>query len=413
MKQIFRQTKFILLAVFLAALFPGATSAHAPNQSYIFLRIYEHSIAGRFEITAKDLNRVLALDLKPGLKKDDVKPYLREIHSYLLENASFSAKDVEYKIRFTGTDILEDGNLGDFVTLKFELDGVRDVPDRLTVNYGAVLNETPNHQAMVVIEYNWRAGIYGNESIVSLVFSSKNNTQVLETQRSATIFQGFVAMLKLGIWHIWIGIDHILFLLALVLPSVLILRRRDDDLPLEPGSMRMYWVPVEKFKPALINVVKIITCFTIAHTITLSLAALNFIDLPTRLVESIIALSIALAALHNIRPVLISNEWLIAFGFGLFHGFGFAGVLAEKGFGGEFMALTLLGFNLGVEIGQMVIILFMFPALFLLRKTGFYNRFVVITSLILILAAIYWFIERAFEIDLPLGGLVLKSLGIL
>jgi hypothetical protein len=405
--------KFLLIGVGLALIIPGASLAHAPNQSYIFVRIYENSIGGRFELTAKDLNRILDLNLKPGLTKDDVAPHLPKIREYLLEKTSFGSKDAEYEIRFTDTSVVDLDSLGDFVTLSFDLDGVKTVPDRIIVDYRAFFTEIPLHQAMLVIEYNWRAGIYGNESIVSLVFSRNNTKQELETPHTATIMQGFIAMIKLGIWHIWIGLDHILFLLALILPSVLVFKRRDGGIPDDSDSPDNPWRPVEKFKPALINVIKIVTCFTIAHTITLSLAALGIINLPSRLVESIIAISIALAALHNIRPVLVRNEWLIAFGFGLFHGFGFAGVLAEKGFGGEFMALTLLGFNLGVEIGQVFIICLMFPVLFLLRKSGLYRSFMVCASLMLILVAIYWFIERAFEIDLPLGGLILRSLGIL
>ena len=129
------------------------------------------------------------------------------------------------------------------------------------------------------------------------------------------------------------------------------------------------WIPVERLKPALKNVVKIVTFFTIAHSITLCLAAFEIISLPPRLIESIIAISIALAAIHNIYPRFSGKEWLIAFVFGLFHGFGFASVLAEKGLAGNYMALSIFGFNLGVEIGQLAIILLVFPILYLLRKT--------------------------------------------
>lgn len=191
----------------------------------------------------------------------------------------------------------------------------------------------------------------------------------------------------LGMHHIWIGIDHILFLIALVLPSVLY--RREDE-----------WAPLEKFKPALINVIKIVTLFTVAHSVTLSLAALEVINLPGALVESIIALSIALAALHNIYPRFLGKEWMIVFGFGLFHGFGFASVLGDLNLGSDKLVTTLLGFNIGVEIGQVVVICIAFPILYLMRKWAYYVRFMTIGSWLLIAISMVWFVERAFDIPI-------------
>jgi len=170
------------------------------------------------------------------------------------------------------------------------------------------------------------------------------------------------------------------------------------------------WKAVEKFKPAIIYVITIITFFTISHCITLSLAALDIFNLPSRFVETLIALSIALAAWHNIKPIF-KKDWMIAFGFGLFHGFGFASVLGDIGLSGEYMVLSLLGFNLGVEIGQVAIICVIFPILFYLRSTKYYARILVYGSLILIAISLYWFVERAFDIDMLLDNYVGDILG--
>ncbi|MEM9820357.1 MAG: HupE/UreJ family protein, partial [Bacteroidota bacterium] len=224
--------------------------------------------------------------------------------------------------------------------------------------------------------------------------------------KDASIWKGFWALIKLGVWHIWIGLDHILFILALILPAVV--RRRDEltDMTtvLEVGpEYSKSWMPVAKFSPAFLYIVKIITFFTIAHSITLALAALGYINLGSRFVESIIAISIALAAVHNITPIFKSREWVIAFGFGLFHGFGFASVLGEKGLSGDYMVLSLLGFNIGVELGQLLIICMIFPFLYLLRRVNLYPKIVTYGSVVLIIISIYWFIERMFEVDLPAG----------
>jgi uncharacterized membrane-anchored protein len=102
------------------------------------------------------------------------------------------------------------------------------------------------------------------------------------------------------------------------------------------------------------------------------------------------------------------KEWIIAFVFGLFHGFGFASVLADIGLGGDFMTLSLLGFNVGVEVGQLIIVLIIFPVLFLLRKTKIYKPVLIYGSIFLILVAMSWFLDRSLGTDLPLDNIVEK-----
>ncbi|MEL6140485.1 MAG: HupE/UreJ family protein, partial [Bacteroidota bacterium] len=269
------------------------------------------------------------------------------------------------------------------------------------ITYSPLFEVDKKHRGMLIVEHNWKAGIFENEALVSNIYSPGNIQQSLSLA-DTSVWKGFWALVKLGIWHIWIGLDHILFLFALILPSV-VRRRKNTD-----GSSSWSWVPVEDFKSAFWYILKIVTFFTIAHSITLALASLKIINLPSSLVESIIAISIALAAFHNIRPIFKSREWIIAFGFGLFHGFGFASVLGEKGLSGDFMAYSLLGFNLGVEIGQVAIICLIFPVLYLIRKHKAYPKLINYGSILLILISIYWFIERAFGIDLPLGAYVLR-----
>lgn len=139
-----------------------------------------------------------------------------------------------------------------------------------------------------------------------------------------------------------------------------------------------------------------VTAFTVAHSITLSLAALSVVTLPSRLVESVIALSVALAAANNLRPVVARRRWLVALGFGLIHGFGFASVLADLGLPSESLLLSLMGFNLGVELGQLAIVSGFLPLAFLLRRTPFYRRVVFIGgSLVALAVSLVWFFERA------------------
>lgn len=196
----------------------------------------------------------------------------------------------------------------------------------------------------------------------------------------------FLQYVMEGIWHIWIGFDHILFLLALLLPAVLI-----------PGrELRGVSRFAEAFKPVL----WVVTGFTVAHSITLSLAALEIVSLPSRWVESAIAASVAFAAANNLLQ-RVHGRWRMASLFGLIHGFGFASVLAELGLPAGAMGVSLLGFNLGVELGQLAIVALFLPLAFWLRHTAFYRRVVLVGgSWAALVVALAWFVERAFELSL-------------
>ncbi|MDN5213757.1 HupE/UreJ family protein [Fulvivirgaceae bacterium BMA12] len=391
---------------------PRPVQAHAPNQSYIFFYIYEDGIDGIIEITTDDINRALNLSLPREIALEDLNAYLPQIKAYALENISFKSVQGSHTIQFNETTLFNGGSLGNYVQLHFSLESLSEVPEKLDIRYEVLFDKDPSHQGLMVIAEHWKAGIVNNEAMVSLILSTDERQKTLEIAEGS-LWQGFTMMVGQGIHHIWIGLDHILFLLALILPSVLTRlfseKKSSGTTSGKLGflsSISNSWKPVESFKPAFIYIVKIVTFFTIAHTITLSLAALEIVSLPSRIVESIIALSIALAALHNIYPLFKGKDWLIAFGFGLFHGFGFASVLGDIGLGGQFLTLTLFGFNVGVEIGQVVIICLIFPVLYLMRNLKFYPQFLFSGSILLILISLYWFTERFFEVDLLLGKFV-------
>jgi hypothetical protein len=143
-------------------------------------------------------------------------------------------------------------------------------------------------------------------------------------------------------------------------------------------------------------VLKIVTVFTLAHSITLWLAVMEYVTLPGRLVEATIALSIVVTALNNLYPVLPLSGWAIAFVFGLVHGFGFANVLVDLGLSEGTLAVALFGFNVGVELGQMAIVLVFFPLAFMLRSTLFYRRL----SLQVGSIAGLWMYERVFNAEI-------------
>lgn len=389
----------LILSLFLIS---NLAEAHNPGQSYLYFSTYQDRIEGEFQAKANEWNKALGTNLPKIFTKADLEAILPQIKKYILENVSVSSELGEHPIIFTELEVLSAGeSLGTFSRVYFRLDNVTKIPEQLEVTYDMFFENDSSHRSLLLQAYNWKAGIINNESVHSAIFTPSDTTQELDLSNAST-WNGFISMIKMGIWHIWIGIDHIFFLLALMLPAVV------NRLPNRKSIKEIFtqWEGVEKFKPALWFIVKIVTFFTIAHTITLSLAALGIINLNARIVESIIAISIALAALHNIIPIFKQKEWLIAFGFGLFHGFGFAGVLADKGLSGEYMALTLFGFNFGVEVGQLLIILMLFPTLFFVRKTKVYSYSVVFTSAALIVLSLIWTYERFFDINIPIRAIV-------
>jgi hypothetical protein len=370
--------------------------AHELGQSYIFLRIFDHSIEARLEITADDLSRILDLNwnLEDGLTREEIGANIDSILSYVNPRFHLGTAQGLLRTRFVDSGIrrLEKA---DYVLLNFIVENLDEIPRHLEVEFPVFFEIDSDHRNLLVVEQNWKTATFNNESGVSLIFGPRSPRQTLDLT-SNSVLRGFAALVRMGTWHIWIGLDHILFLLALVLPSVLY-------------RVHSRWEPVESFPPAMINIVAIVSFFTIAHSITLSLAALEIVQLPSRLVESIIAASIAVAALHNIFPRLDVRGWIIAFVFGLFHGFGFAGILTDLGLHRDHLVLSLLGFNLGVEIGQVAIIGLVFPVLYLIRKENLYPRILKYGSALLIFVAMFWFFERA--LDLSIYGYARRTAG--
>lgn len=197
---------------------------------------------------------------------------------------------------------------------------------------------------------------------------------------------GFTAsFFRDGVHHIVIGYDHILFLICLLLPAVL--RRRNGA-----------WEAVPNWRDAVWPMVGTVTMFTVAHSITLALAGLKIVTLSPRIIEPGIALTIMVAALDNIWPVLRGRRKLFTFLFGLIHGFGFAGVLSELDLPVSGFVSALLQFNLGVEAGQLVIVTLALCGLLLLRHWHRYAPVVLRGgSALALLIAMIWFVERVTD----------------
>lgn len=387
-----RVASLALLLLLVGGLGGSTAQAHSGDQSYLYLQITE-DVRAEVHLPFADLNEHLGLDLDTGDSSldDDIDAARSVLVDYARSHVAISSGGQPWSIG-DADDVARFRNT-DYVTVSLDVDlRPEDVPNVLEVTFDPFFDEDNTRDALFLIFNDFERGFVDNEADPLARFTPGNRTQTIDIgDRSWT--KNFRASIDLGIDHIKTGPDHMLFVAVLLLPSVLVFS----------GG----WWPTERFAGSLWRVLKIVTMFTIAHSITLTLAGLDLIPLPgPRLVESIIALSIAAAALHNIRPIAPHREWLIAFGFGLFHGLGFASLVQDLQVSRSTQIVSLLGRNVGIEIGQALVVLLVFPALFLLRRTRAYMPLFTIGSWALVVISLGWLTERLFDAPAATSRLV-------
>lgn len=365
-----------MLALAATLLFTLPASAHKASDSYLAVNVKGLNVTGQWDIALRDIDFAIGLDAdgsgditwgEVSARHDAIAVWA--LGRLTLERGGACELKVTEHLVDTHTD-------GTYAVLRFA-GSCPSATQALSVNYRLLFDIDALHRGLFKLDLD---GVTH-----AAVLAPATGTLTVKAGETSYLAQ-FTQYLVEGVWHIWIGFDHILFLLALLLPAVLVHEARR-------------WHGVTTFRKAGAEVLWVVTAFTLAHSITLTLAALQIVTLPSRLVESAIAASVVLAALNNLWPVVEKRRWLVAFTFGLIHGFGFASVLAELGLPKDALVLSLLGFNLGVEAGQLAIVAVFLPVAFVLRDTPFYRKIVFIGgSIVTMLLALFWFIERAFDL---------------
>jgi hydrogenase/urease accessory protein HupE len=347
------------VVVLLVLVMPGAATAHPVPFSFLDVRIERESVAVTlvahiFDI-AHDLNLAPVEEL---LKADVVAQRAAAINAMLGSRFSLAADGRPLTPAWTPTPTI----LPDRQSLRFEIRyALPAPPGRLRIT-AAMFPYDPNHQTFV--------NVYEGEALTQAILDrGRSSFEYFSGTR-----QGVTAVIRKflpsGIHHILIGPDHLLFLVGLLLLG---------------GSIRQLMI--------------VVTAFTLAHSITLSLAALNLVSPPARIIEPAIALSIVYVGADNLlaqggRDV---RAW-IAFAFGFIHGFGFANVLREMDLPARALGWSLFSFNVGVEIGQLLVVVAVAFALAALRsRSEMAGRQVAFAgSIVVIAAGAFWFIQRVF-----------------
>jgi hypothetical protein len=369
-----------LLALALVLQASGPAAAHKPSDAYLRLAVGAGgAIHGSLDVALRDLELVVGLDgngdgaITWGELKARHGAIVAYVQSRLVLDTARGPCGLE-----PIEHLVDRHTDGAYAVLRF----LADCPAAagpVTLRYGLLFDRDPMHRGLL-----------------SMSGAGGVRTAVLSPERPAIALVGpatpsaeFVPFFALGMEHLAYGVDHLLFLLVLLLPAAW--RRA-------PGGA---WLPVKGWWEAAVDVVKVLSAFTVAHGMSLAAATTGLIDLPSRLVESAIAATIVLTAIDNIHPYLPRKRWLIAFGFGLIHGLGFASALGPLDLPALALASALLGFNLGIEAAQVGIALVFLGVAYSLRTFGLDARGLVpVGSVVALGLASLWFIDRALAVPI-------------
>ncbi|RZA03139.1 MAG: HupE/UreJ family protein [Sphingobacteriaceae bacterium] len=257
---------------------------------------------------------------------------------------------------------------------------------QFNLNYDAIIHQVVSHYALVSIRQDWDNGSNPEHpyevGVIGLDVKSNTIKPLAVNIQQGSLWRGFTSMVNLGVEHIKEGTDHLLFLLTLLLPAPLLVNRRR-------------WAEAGSTRYSLVRIIKIVTAFTIGHSITLLLGATGMTDFPAQPIEILIAVSILISAIHAIRPIFPGKEVFIAAGFGLIHGMAFATTLVNLNLDAGRMALSIFGFNLGIELMQLLVVAITIPWLIILsRSLAIYNYVRITGAVTASIAAIGWIVER-------------------
>jgi len=362
--------KFILTCLLILC-FSHETNAHQLSTSYLNAHMNnDGAISGQYQIKLLDLERAIGIDVNKNgqLTWSEVISNTQSIQNWLMQTLVFSQDSIQCKTSFKGQLLIDSHYNDNYLSIPLLINCQSSDP--ITIEYTGVFNQDTTHKLLLNISTpNQQHG---------RVFS-ENHQKITIDKSTGSPLQTIKEYGKQGVIHIWIGIDHILFLLCLLMAVVISAHKNGTNQPL---------------KQSFLSIVKIVTAFTLAHSITLTATVFNLIHPNSRWVEVGIAITVLLTAINNIVPVLKKIVW-VTFLFGLLHGMGFASVLNEIGTSGSLQWLSILSFNLGVELGQVVILVIAVPVLFVFNH---YHRnahhYLKLSSGFVALLSCFWVFQR-------------------
>lgn len=382
----------VSLQMLLLTLLPLAAPAHPMPNSVLMLTVHENRIDAEVQIPLSELEAATGWPVN-GRSNALLQQFEPQLRAYLLKHIHLQSPQARSwhvtvgTLKFTETRNTINGAYRELTAQLRLVPPAGTDTRRFTLHYDAVLHQVATHKILVSVSQDWETGQLAEEApqevgAIELDIVDNRILPLVVNLQPGTSWTGFLAMVKLGMRHIAEGTDHLLFLLVLLLPA-----------PLLFSAKR--WKSFGGVRYSLVHLLQIVTAFTIGHSLTLLLGAMGFVHLPGQPIEILIAVSILVSAIHAWRPVFPGNEMWVAAGFGLVHGLAFAGTLANLSLGAGRMVLSILGFNAGIELMQLLIIAVIIPVLIVLSRRPAYRFVRVGGALLASAAAVFWIIERA------------------
>jgi len=360
---------FLLVAV------PLFVSAHQSSTALLSLEETNGGINGSLRWQLIDLEQSIGLDQNRNgeLLWGEVKSQQPAIHAYLQQHMTVEKGGELCSVQFpapVGFNNAQGAMASVVIPLAFSCAS----EGAIEITYSGLFSLLPEHRLL----WNLTSSELARQGVLASPGSFFIDPGMNAAELNQQTFSEFFVQ---GIIHILLGPDHVAFLLTLLLVSVLVQQHKQ-------------WQPATDVKTCVKTALLYVTTFTVAHSLTLSASALGWLAIPGYWVELIIAASVVIAALHNLRPYLPASA-VVVFLFGLVHGFGFASVLAELTADTGNIAWALFGFNLGVEAGQIAITLLVMPVFISLRRIGWYRQVLVrYLSAALAVLGSYWVLTR-------------------
>lgn len=346
-------------------------SAHGASVSYVQLDVASAVVEGRWDIALRDLHRVVPLDRDGdgAITWGELRAERALVEQVLARDLQLRADGGACSGAFTDLQVDTHGQ-ETYAVFRLRAQCPRPV-NTLAVRYDFLFARDAGHRGLL------RLGFGGSHTAVLTP-----DRREIRFERTSTGF-ALLQHVREGAFHVWTGYDHLLFLATLLLPAVL-------------WRERGRWVAAASARTVAMEAAVVVTAFTVAHALTLTLVLFGRIDLPARGVESLVAATVAFAALNNLHPLVRGRLWAVAFIFGLIHGAAIASVLGTLDAAPAGRAVALLGFNLGVEGAQLLLVAVWLPVSFALRRTPFYRWGVVTAGSVATFGlAVAWLVERS------------------
>lgn len=390
-KCLFQKRHFFSLFFLIVIVFQS--QAHNAPNTNIGLSVRSKHIEAEIHLPVSELNLALGKNLNV-LSDAEINALQPELRNYLLKHCKvYSEKGELWAIKIDSlkpliqtveNDLSSPNEINAFLTLT--------PPKNASVRqfvfaYDAIVHQVANHVVFVALKNDWEGGQIDTATELATIKMDFNDNKVYPLKinlKKGNVFQGFWAMILLGMKHIREGIDHLLFLVVLVLPALMVVKN---------GK----WQPSDDSLASLKKITQLTIAFTIGHSLTLIIGVIGWFNAPVKPVEMLIAISIIITAIHAIKPIFPNKEVFIAAFFGLIHGCAFATILSDLHLPSSKLLISLLGFNLGIEIMQLLVILLIIPLIYILNKTKYATQLRIMGAIILIIIATAWLMERYTE----------------